>query len=103
MYQLSDCLPDGAKIDQKIRATFLLINQVGNIRYDTKHLNSNSAAFQSLENALPGHRRPQPLPGLWVPAWHINPFTGKASPNAKPLGYKYTDYRGKPKKYPYYE
>jgi RHS repeat-associated protein len=66
----TDC-PD-KKLEDSIKIEFQNI-EAANIPYNVLYRNSNSAAFQVLEDVL-GYR---PIPKIDLPAWHINPYTGK--------------------------
>jgi RHS repeat-associated protein len=93
VYEDKECENDQT-IELPIRNTFLAL-LTAKIDYSSLYRNSNSAAFQALENTflennIPGKARPQPKGKLWVPAWEINPFTGRVSPFAVPRDYSRT-------------
>ncbi|MGB3654038.1 MAG: FG-GAP-like repeat-containing protein [Rivularia sp. (in: cyanobacteria)] len=81
----TDC-PDKA-LEDKIWATLQSIDLV-NIPYDPLRRNSNSAAFETLRRTFPNRSI---TPKKFVPAWDINPFTGRSKNDLRPSELPYYD------------
>ncbi|UBF30104.1 hypothetical protein K9N68_38650 (plasmid) [Kovacikia minuta CCNUW1] len=74
------CHQDAVDIEARIITTFSKIRE-GYYPYNSEHRNSNSVAFQAIEDSLGMRPSPSPKIGSRALAWDINPFTGLRSTN----------------------